>query len=137
MIRMSNIGMANGSTHFVHACRYLLTLVVFLVGCQTAPVEDASYGGETSYTPGFKLVLDNFSPEDVQQIETALMTLEEYRHHRVEMSTLTHYEYFYETDANSADLRRDIQDILNARDLQAIVRFHNNEFSIREIGLKQ
>ena len=86
-------------------------------------------GVSTAYT----IVLDNFEPEVIGDIEQRLMTFQGYETHRPVRSETRSVEYWYETCSDRARLERNLREMLAGLDVKTHIALVNNRFEIERV----
>ena len=84
----------------------------------------------------YTLIFDNFTPEEMLDIEEYLVIFSGYKSHRPIYSSQTRAELWYESDIKSAKLNRNLTKMLERLDLRGVVKFSGNTYTIKKITLR-
>ena len=84
----------------------------------------------------FTLEFDNFSPKDMMAIEEYLVVFSGYQSHRPIYNSMTRSEMWYQTSIHSAKLSRNLYKMLDHLNLQGIVQFSGNTYTLQKIVLR-
>lgn len=80
----------------------------------------------------YHLVLDNFSPEQVMEIEQYLVVFSGYQGHRPTYSSARRAELWYRSVSKSGRLQRNLQKMLERLGLHARLTYSGNTFNIEQ-----
>jgi hypothetical protein len=107
--------------------------LAFLVDGSTGYADGSGNGGlETDYN----LVFDNFSADDMMDIEEYLVIFSGYKSHRPSFSSARRSDIFYRSTIKTAKLQRNLNKMLEQLNLRARITFSGNEFTIEQHSKK-
>ena len=115
-----------------HALALKLAWLVEAAGTPPDPV--VSGGGGSALPTQFEIVLDNFTASEVQRAEEYMVAFDGYRGHRLIDSSPTRARFWYETASGDAKLRRNLTSMLGIEEVEAVVGFSGNTFTVEKIG---
>jgi len=91
---------------------------------------------EQELANAYTLIFDNFSPEDVLEIEEYLVIFSGYSTHRPVYQSQRRAEIWYESTIGSAKLNRNMVRMLDELDLRGTVQFSGNTITVQKITLR-
>ena len=98
----------------------------------TTPLSSTTRGLPTAYA----LVFNGFDPSEITRIENNIVGFNGYSHHRPITSSLRQIEYWYETGSSSAELNRNLRDLLDHLEVKGRLTFSGRQFLVQKIGLR-
>ena len=82
------------------------------------------------------LVFNNFTDDEINEIELLIVAFSGYEHHRPIRCQARHCEYWYESRSDRARLKRNLIGALDYLDIKGTVTFDgNNKFLVEKIGI--
>ena len=96
---------------------------------------DAEYAGsaESDLDTAYTLIFDNFSSDEMLEIEEYLILFSDYRTHRPTYQSATRSEIWYETGARATVMSRNLQKMLDAVGMNARVQYADNTFKVQRV----
>jgi hypothetical protein len=98
----------------------------------TTPLSLTNKGLPTAYA----LVFNGFDSSEIIRIENNIVGFNGYSHHRPITSSLRQIEYWYETGSSSAELNRNLRDLLELLEVKGRLTFSGRQFLVQKIGLR-
>ena len=106
----------------------IFATALLTAGCATTTVK--------TLPTGYVFVFNGFKAEEVNRVEEYLVGFKGYRHHRPITSSMRQVEYWYKTESLSAQLNRNLRQMLVHLGVKGRVTFSENQFEIQKIGLR-
>jgi len=94
-------------------------------------------GQSSSLTNNYELVFENFTPDDIADIERYLTIFSGYRDHRISYSSNRLHELWYSSDIKDAKLNRNLRKMLDHLDIRGTVSFTGNEFKLIKVPVRK
>jgi hypothetical protein len=93
--------------------------------------------GKSTMATGYTLLIDNYSPEEVMNMEEYLKIFSGYISHRPIYSTARRSEVWYQSSIDSAKLNSNLKKMLKALNLHGMVLFSGNTYTIKKTTAKK
>ena len=98
----------------------------------TTPASPKNKGLPSAYT----LVFNGFDPAEIIRIENEMVKFKGYSHHRLITSSIKNNEYWYETDARIAGLKRDLGHLLASLGIKGRLVLSRQQFVVQKITVR-
>lgn len=92
--------------------------------------------GESNMVADYSLIFDNFSADEMMEIEEYLVDFSGYITHRPTYQSATRSEIWYKTDSRATTLSRNLNKMLDAVDMNARVQFADGTFKVQRVTLR-
>lgn len=100
------------------------------------PESDGINDNDSQLPSAYTLVFDNFTPEDMLDVEEYLVIFSDYVSHRPIYSGNRRSEIWYESTIRSAKMNRNLRRMMQELDLKANIQFSGNTFTVKKITLR-
>ena len=115
----------------------LTTKLAHLVDNNQSDFYDTATTSSGGLPNAYILRFENFSNDEILEIEEYLTVFKGYKKHRPTNTSLRLYEIWYETSSASARLNRNLVKMLNHIGLKGRIVFSGNTFTIEKINLRK